>query len=302
MRVLTFSIVAYDPNNGDLGVAVQSKFPCVGSLVPWASTKIGAIATQAYANISYGPNGLKLLESGLGAKEVLKKLIEVDEEKETRQVAIVDSKGEVDCFTGKDCFEWAGHIVGDNFSVQGNILVSEETVENMAKAFETRSGDLADKLLAVLAAGDEEGMGDRRGKQSASLLVVREHGSYGGHTDRLIDIRVDEHNEPIKELFRVFQVYDMIFLTREGRDELLTIEGTILSNMKGVLVELGYLQDTKENIWTKNEITALENWFGINNFENKWCEDGKSIWKSVYDYMIKEKGTPVISLRKMSEL
>jgi uncharacterized Ntn-hydrolase superfamily protein len=299
---MTFSIVAYDPNNGDLGVAVQSKFPCVGSLVPWARAKIGAIATQAYANISYGPSGLKFLESGQGAKEVLRKLVEVDEEKESRQVAVVDSKGEVDCFTGKDCFEWAGHIVGDNFSVQGNILVSKETVESMAKAFETHSGDLVDKLLAALAAGDEEGMGDRRGKQSASLLVVREHGSYGGYTDRLIDIRVDEHSEPIKELFRIFQLYNMIFLTRKGKDTLLTIEGEILSNMKGILVDLGYLQKTTEKVWTENEINALENWFGINNFENKWSEDGKSIWKSVYDFMMKEKGTPVISLRKMSEL
>lgn len=299
---MTFSIIAFDPNNGDLGVAVQSKFLCVGNLVPWAKAKVGAIATLASINISYGPSGLRLLESGLRAKEVLKKLIRDDKEKKSRQVAVVDSQGGVDCFTGKDCFEWAGHIVGDNYSVQGNILVSEETVEAMAKAFETQSGDLADKLLAALGAGDEEGMGDRRGKQSASLYIVREHGSYGGYTDRLIDIRVDEHVEPIKELFRVFQLYDMIFLTREGKDTLLTIEGEILTNMRGILIELGYLNQTTEKEWSENEINALENWFRINNFENKWRNDGRSIWNSVYDFMIKEKGTPVILLRRMSEV
>ena len=301
---MTFSIVARD-DSGDLGVAVQSKFICVGALVPWAKAKVGAIATQAHANVSYGPTGLNLLESGLGAKEVLKKLIGDDNEREVRQVAVIDFKGESACFTGKDCFEWAGHITGDNYSVQGNILISEETIESMAKAFETHTGDLADKLLAALAAADEKGKGDRRGKQSASLLIVREHGSYGGYTDRMIDLRVDEHNEPIKELSRIFKLYDMMILTREGQDTLLPIEGEIITNIKDILLEKGYLTaelQTSRNSWADNEINALENWFGINNFENKWRDDCKSIWKSVYDFMIKEKGTPVISLRKMSEL
>ncbi|UCE14544.1 MAG: DUF1028 domain-containing protein [Candidatus Heimdallarchaeota archaeon] len=297
---MTFSIVGYDPNTGDLGVAVQSKFICVGALVPWGQANVGAIATQAYANISYGPNGLELLRSGMKAKKVVTKLVEEDSEKESRQVAVVDANGKAECFTGKDCFEWAGHIVGENYSVQGNILISEETVESMAKAFETKRGGLADKLLAALAAGGKEGRGDRRGKQSASLLVLREKGSYGGYTDRLIDIRVDEHPEPIKELHRIFNLYDMIFLTREDRDQLLTIEGEISMNIKEILIELGYLEIPSDE-WSSNETDALENWVGINNFENKWRPDGR-IWKSIYDYMLREKGTPAISLRKMSEL
>ncbi|MHA1994564.1 MAG: DUF1028 domain-containing protein [Candidatus Hodarchaeales archaeon] len=298
---MTFSIVAFDENTGDLGVAVQSKFICVGAIVPWANVKVGAIATQAMANVSYGPMGLDMLRSGLGAKEVLQKLINADEEKEQRQVAIIDAKGEVDAFTGKECFEWAGHIIGDAFSVQGNILISEETVESMAKAYETATGDLSDKLLASLSAGGSEGMGDRRGKQSASLLVVREGGSYGGYIDRLVDIRVDEHIEPIKELKRIFDIYDMIFLTRENPENLFKIEGEIMMNIKSVLTDLGYLQGSTQNEWADSEIKALEAWFGINNFENKWNPDSK-IWKSVYDYMMVEKGTPAISLRKMSEL
>ena len=282
---MTFSIVAFDENTGDLGVAVQSKFICVGAIVPWAKVNVGAIATQAMANVSYGPNGLNLLNSGLGAKEVLQKLINADEDKEHRQVAIIDTKGGVDAFTGKECFEWAGHIVGDSYSVQGNILISEETVESMANAYESIKGDLSDKLLASLSAGGAEGMGDRRGKQSASLLVVREGGSYGGYTDRLVDIRVDEHIEPIKELQRIFNIYDMIFLTRENPENLLKIDGEVESNVKSVLTNLGYLKASSKDKWGQPENAALEAWFGINNFENKWSSESK-IWKSVYDFLI----------------
>ncbi len=298
---MTFSIVAYDENTGELGVAVQSKFICVGAIVPWAKVEVGAIATQAMANVSYGPRGLELLATGLGANDVIKKLISEDEEKEHRQVAIIDTKGGVATHTGKECFEWAGHIVGDSYSVQGNILISEDTVEAMAKAYETTKGDISDKLLASLSAGGTEGMGDRRGKQSASLLVVREGGSYGGYTDRLVDIRVDEHVEPIKELQRIFEIYDMIFLTREEPENLLQIDGEIETKIRSVLIDLGYLTTSSGEEWGQPEQDALEAWFSINNFENKWNSEAK-IWKSVYDFMMKEKGTPAISLNKMSEL
>ncbi len=195
---MTFSIVAFDPKTGDLGVAVQSKFPCVGSVVPWAKSNVGAIATQAFVNTTYGPRGLKLLEEGFSASEVLSKLLEDDDLREQRQVGIIDAKGNAVAFTGKECFYWAGQVVGANFSCQGNILVSDETVKSMASAFNETEGDLADKLLAVLTAADEEGRGDVRGKQSASLLIVREKGGYGGYTDIMVDIRVDDHKEPIK--------------------------------------------------------------------------------------------------------
>lgn len=300
---MTFSIVGRDPETGDLGVAVQSKFICVGAIVPWAETKVGAIATQAHANTTYGPEGLALLKTGMGAKKVLEKLVTADEMREDRQVAIIDASGEVSAHTGKDCFEWAGHITGDNFSCQGNILTGKETVEVIARAFETTRGDLTGKLLAALRAADKDGLGDVRGQQSASLLVVRDKGGYGGYTDRLVDIRVDEHVEPIKEINRIFKLYDMVFLTGEDPTALLDIEGEIADNIKQVLVELGYLKFddlSPKSVHGTTEIKALETWTGINNFENKWREDSK-IWRSVYDYMMKEKGTPCVALKKMSE-
>lgn len=301
---MTFSIVGYDPNTGDLGVAVQSKFICVGLVVPWAKAGVGAVATQAHANTTYGSNGLALLKSGLGVKEVVQKLTGPDDMREHRQVGVIDINGEADAFTGKNCFYWAGHIVGDNFACQGNIMISQDTVESMAKAFETSTGDLADKLLAVLHAADQDGRGDVRGKQSASLLVVRENGGYGEYTDRYIDIRVDEHVEPIKELDRIFQIYDMTFLAREDPSNLLTLEGEISENVKRMLAELNYISASDlspGDQWTEVEHKAFEAWIGINNFENKQQGDNK-LWKSVYNFIINEKGTPAVSLRQMSDI
>ncbi|QEE15840.2 DUF1028 domain-containing protein [Promethearchaeum syntrophicum] len=301
---MTFSIVAFDPKTGDLGVAVQSKFPCVGSVVPWAKANVGAIATQAFVNTTYGPMGLKLLEEGYSASEVLSKLLKDDDLREQRQVGIIDAKGNAVAFTGKECFYWAGQVVGENFSCQGNILVSDETVRSMAEAFKETEGDLADKLLAVLSAADEEGRGDVRGKQSANLLIVREKGGYGGYTDIMVDIRVDDHKEPIKELKRIFHIYDMIMLEREDPMNLIKIEGDVSLNIKRVLIELGYLKKDPNKIsdlWEEIDSKAFENWIGINNYENKWKTDG-TVWKSVYNYLIKEKGTPMVQLKKMSEI
>jgi len=174
----------------------------------------------------------------------------------------------------------------------------------MASAFETTKGDLSDKLLAALHAADQEGMGDVRGKQSASLLIVREEGGYGGFTDRLVDLRVDEHSNPIKELQRIFDIYDMVFLSREKESNLLSLEGEIAIDIKATLVELNYITQSdlsSGSIWAQPEIKAFEAWVGINNFENKWRDDGK-IWKSIYDYILKEKGTPAVNLKRMSNI
>ena len=168
----TFSIVARDPSNGDFGVIVQSKFPAVGSVVPWAKAEIGAIATQAWANVSYGPRGLILLDSGMSASETLKALLKDDEGREHRQVGIVDTRGQAVAHTGRECLDWAGHIVGEGFTCQGNILASEDVVNNMARTYESTDGDLIAKLFAALNAGQAAG-GDRRGMQSAAILVVK---------------------------------------------------------------------------------------------------------------------------------
>jgi len=179
----TFSIVAFDSTNGDLGVAVQSKFIAVGAVVPWAKAGVGAIATQAWGNVSFGPRGLSMLEEGLSAPETLQKLLADDTRPEVRQVAIVDSKGRTAAHTGEECMEWAGHVIGRGYSCQGNILVSNKVVESMAKTYEETAGDLIERLLASLSAGQAAG-GDRRGQQSAALLVVREKGGYEKSSDR----------------------------------------------------------------------------------------------------------------------
>ena len=206
--VATFSIVAYDPETNDLGVAVQSRFLAVGAVVPWAKAGVGAIATQAYSNTSYGPNGLKLLESGLSVQETLDKLVQADDGRAHRQVGIIDAKGNAVAYTGAKTNAWAGHHVGKNYSVQGNILAGEEVVLAMGKAFEKTDGTLAEKLIAALEAGQAAG-GDKRGQQSAALLVVRKNGGFGGFNDRYIDLRVDDHTKPIQELKRIYKLYDL---------------------------------------------------------------------------------------------
>jgi uncharacterized Ntn-hydrolase superfamily protein len=198
----TFSIVAFDPKTGDLGVAVASRVLAVGAVVPYAQAGVGAIATQAFANTTYGPKGLALLRKGLTPEQVLKRLLAEDKDREQRQVGIVDAKGRAAAFTGKKCLPWAGHLVGKGYTVQGNILAGEQVVKAMAQAFENTKGELAERLMAALEAGESAG-GDARGKQSAALLVVRKGGGYGGFDDRYIDLRVDDHPEPVKELRRL---------------------------------------------------------------------------------------------------
>ena len=204
--VSTFSIVGYDAETGALGIAVQSKFFAVGSVVPWAEAGVGAIATQSWANTTYGPNGLKYLKSGLSAKQTLERLVADDQGRETRQVGIVDAKGNVANYTGGECNEWAGAVSGKHYTAQGNILASEDVVKAMGKAYEETEGELADKLMAALFAGQEAG-GDTRGQQSAALLVVRENSGYGGFNDRYIDLRVDDAEKPIEELQRLLEIH-----------------------------------------------------------------------------------------------
>ena len=212
--VATFSIVGFDPRTGDLGVAVQSKFFAVGSVVPWAKAGVGAIATQSYANISYGPDGLELLADGKSARETVSTLTSADRNKQRRQLGIVDAKGNSASFTGSDCHDWAGHIEKPIFCAQGNILTGKEVVDTMASSFEQSQkqakGGLCDWLADALMAGQDAG-GDSRGRQSAALLVVRKKGGYGGGNDRFIDLRVDDHKTPIAELRRLLQLHKNLF-------------------------------------------------------------------------------------------
>ncbi len=207
----TFSIAAYDAEAGEWGIAVASRVLAVGYIVPWAKAGVGAVATQAFANLDYGIEGLSLLEEGLSAGEVLERLREKDEDRERRQVAVIDAAGNVATFTGADTLPWSGHVVGDGYSVQGNILAGEDVIKEMERAYLAAEGPLARRLVAALKAGEAAG-GDKRGKESAALLVVRAGGGYQGKTDRLVDIRVDDHAEPVAELERIYELWEQRFL------------------------------------------------------------------------------------------
>jgi uncharacterized Ntn-hydrolase superfamily protein len=207
----TFSIVAYDAGAGEWGVGVASKVLAAGYVVPWAKAGVGAVATQSYANLDYGVDGLELLAEGLSAEEALERLREKDAEAGRRQVAMVDAAGNVAVFTGEDTLAWSGHIAGEGYSVQGNILVGEKVLTEMERAYVAAEGPLARRLLAALKAGEAAG-GDKRGKESAALLVVRAAGGYQGKTDRMVDIRVDDHAEPVAELERIYDLWEQRFL------------------------------------------------------------------------------------------
>lgn len=204
-EIATFSIVAFDSGLEEFGIAVQSRAFRAGAIVPHAKAHVGAIATQALANLSYGPKGLTLLEQGLSAPEVLERLLAEDEQREHRQVAILDAHGRIAQHTGRECLKWAGHKAGQSWAAQGNILVSQEVVDAMGEAFEKTDGILAERLMAALEAAQAVG-GDRRGQQAAGILVVRPNAYFDGVYDRLVDIRVDDHPEPIKELRRLLGI------------------------------------------------------------------------------------------------
>ncbi len=201
----TFSIVGADPRTGEVGVAVASKFLAVGSVVPFAQAGVGAVATQSYANTTYGPRGLELMRRKVAPSQILQRITRDDPQREQRQVGIVDAQGRSATFTGKNCIRWAGGIAGKNFAAQGNILTGEAVVKAMAQAFQNTPGELALKLMAALEAGERAG-GDSRGKQSAAILVARPNGGYGGFDDRYIDLRVDDHPEPVQELRRLLNM------------------------------------------------------------------------------------------------
>lgn len=271
MRLSTFSIVAFDTDNGDLGVAVQSKFLAVGSVVPWAAAGVGAIATQAHANISFGPIGLGMLEEDIGAIETIEELLADDENRLVRQLAVVDADGTAAAYTGSACLDWAGHLTGPGYACQGNLLVGEAVIQAMADTFESMDAPLAQRLLAALVAGQEAG-GDRRGQQSTALLVVREGGGYGGTCDRLVDLRVDDHSEPISELQRLFRLHQLYFGVTDPAS-LLKIEGTLASEVQQMLNTLGFYNGALTGIYDDATRTALEQWHGIENFEERFWRD-----------------------------
>jgi uncharacterized Ntn-hydrolase superfamily protein len=260
---MTFSIVGFDPIEKEWGIAVQSKFLGVGAVVPWAKAGAGAVATQSYANTAYGPKALQLMEQGKSAQETLELLVAEDPDREMRQVGLIDASGNPASFTGKACYDWAGGVTGSHFAAQGNILVDEETVQAMARVFTETKGTLAERLLAALDAGQEAG-GDSRGKQSAALYIVKEKGGYGGFNDRYIDLRVDDHPDPIKELIRIYQLQQLYFAP-SNPERIAEIEGEVKEELMHHLTRLSYLNSetpSKEEIFK-----ALTAYIHTENFE-----------------------------------
>ncbi len=269
--VSTFSIVAADPEAQELGIAVQSKFLAVGAVVPFALAGVGAVATQSYANTSYGPRGLELLATGMHPQAVIERLTAADAEAESRQVGIVDVLGRSASFTGSGCHDWAGHVVGPNFAAQGNILVSEATVAAMAETFSTSTDTLAARLLLALAAGQNAG-GDRRGRQSASLLVVKPQGGYGGWNDRWLDLRVDDHPTPIAELERLYELHQLYFGVPQESD-LLPLTPELVTEIQERLSARGYYAGSIDGLFGIRTQKALDDWAGVENLEERLRND-----------------------------
>jgi uncharacterized Ntn-hydrolase superfamily protein len=252
-RITTYSVVACDLDRAEWGVAVQSKFLAVGSVVPWAEPEVGAVATQAYANPRYGPDGLALLRQGLSADEVVKRLTEADDGRDERQLGVVDAAGRGATYTGSGCHDWAGGRTGAGYAAQGNILVSGGTVDALAETFESTEGSLVERLLASLAAGQAAG-GDSRGQQSAALLIVRRDGGYAGLSDVVVDLRVDDHEAPIEELQRLHALHDQLFGSTP-RDRWLPVDDELRAEIDQRLAKLGY--------------ERLEDWAGVANLEER---------------------------------
>jgi uncharacterized Ntn-hydrolase superfamily protein len=266
--VNTFSIVACDLDEQAWGVAVASKFLAAAAVVSWAQASVGAVATQALAKVGYGPEGLALLAIGKSAAETLETLLAADSGAAQRQAAIVDSRGGVAAHTGEACYAWAGHKTGEGFSCQGNILTGPETLDAMARAFTAGSGELADRLVQALLAGDLVG-GDRRGKQSAGVLVVRPQGGYGGDTDRYLDLRVDDHPEPVQELQRLVTAHHVFF--GEARPEdLRRIDKALARELQALMKTAGHYAGEGHGRWDAASKQAFWALVGNENLEERW--------------------------------
>jgi uncharacterized Ntn-hydrolase superfamily protein len=255
----TYSIVACDLEAGQWGVATQSKFLAVGAVVPWAEAQTGAVATQAYANPRYGPEGLKLLEEGLSADEVVERLTSADDESDHRQLGVVDREGRAASFTGPECLDWAGGRTGDGYAAQGNILVSQATVDALAETFEGTAGKpLAERLLDCLDAAQAAG-GDSRGQQSAALLVVEKDAGYANLADEIFDLRVDDHERPLEELRRLFGLHQAIF-GQTPREEWVPVDEQLAGELRERLARLGYQGELDE---------TFVRWAGTENLEER---------------------------------
>lgn len=265
---MTFSIVAFDPNKKEWGVATESKFLAVGAVVPWAQANVGAVATQSYANTTFGPRGLALMASGLSAQEALDRLLAGDDGREHRQVGLIDRSGQAATFTGQQCIEWAGGLVGAGYATQGNILVSEKTVTAIAAGFEKAKGELADRLVAALAAGQKAG-GDRRGQESAAVLVVRKQGGYAGFNDRYIDLRVDDDPHPIERLAEILELHHLYF-GKPAESDLIPMDRSSIRELQRIAQLSKHYSGPLTGEYDEATRNAVEALVSTENLEDRW--------------------------------
>jgi uncharacterized Ntn-hydrolase superfamily protein len=288
-RASTFSIVAFDPDGPAWGVAVASKFPAVGAVVPWAAAGAGAVATQSYSNTSYGPRGLALMSSGMHADEALQSLLADDPGREQRQAGLVDARGGAVTFTGKECFDWAGGATGDHFAVQGNILAGPQVVAAMHETFPVAGGDLPARLMSALLAGDRAG-GDRRGRQSAALLVVRAGAGYGGYNDVWLDYRVDDHPDPVPRLGELLELHRLYFGKSPPEDEV-QVRGAVAQELQAMMHRLGYYSGQPTGAYDADTKAALRQFLGNENFEDRTDFEAGRIDRPVLEHLRRSFGS-----------
>jgi len=276
---MTFSIVACDLEEQSWGVAVASKFPAVGAVVPWAQASAGAVATQSFANTSFGPRGLALMGTGMSADETLARLLQDDPDRELRQTGLVDVQGGSATFTGEGCFPWAGGVTGRGYAIQGNILKSAKVVPAIEKTFLKTKGSLPNRLHAALLAGDRAG-GDKRGRQSAAIYVVKPKGGYGGFIDRWIDYRVDDHEDPVLRLGELLEMHELYFGKSPEKDRV-ELNDKALQQITEILTQEGYLKKGK------NFRNAFTEFIGNENFEERADPEAKWIDQPVLKYLVK---------------
>jgi uncharacterized Ntn-hydrolase superfamily protein len=278
---MTFSIVAADPEAGEVGAATESKFLAVGAVVTWARGAVGAVATQSFAEVTFGPRGLDLMASGVDPAQALDRLLGPDDKREGRQVGMVDAAGRTASFTGSECFEHAMSLTGEGYACQGNILASDQVVPAMAEGFEKASGPLAERMVEALRAGQRAG-GDRRGQESAALLVAKPGGGYGGTHDRYIDLRVDHHDQPIEELAGLLSLHRLYF-DRPREQDLITADRGLEAEIAGMLTVVERLKPGQDT-WD-----ALSDYMGWENLEERWAGRGR-IDPRVLDHLRRHAG------------
>jgi uncharacterized Ntn-hydrolase superfamily protein len=286
---MTFSIVACDLEEPAWGVAVASKFPAVGAVVPWAQASAGAVATQSFANTSYASRGLALMARGRSAEQTLERLLRDDPDRELRQVGIVDQQGRSVSFTGPGCMNWAGSLTGPGYAIQGNVLKGSKVLPAMQAAFLRRRGALPQRLYRALLAGDRAG-GDKRGRQSAAILVVKPGAGYGGFNDRWLDYRVDDHEDPLVRLGELLEIHALYFGKSPEKDRV-KLKGRNLQRMQALLNRLGYLDSAPSSVFDSATRAALDAFLGNENFEERADTSQGWIDRPVLNYLLKRFGT-----------